>query len=354
MAYVLAVFCVAEIASAPIHAYSTALTDMADRREHDQAYHAFCLAEHLVLFTWYAQENWFGAEPQEALHPVIGLQAQHAVHHLRQLRKPTSGWADRLQSAICQAQTSYTHAWQGPLHQKQIQLFEQSESEGIADLRRRLIRQSSLVKESWQAVRRLALSCSRKLAIESRAGFLLAVRLVSVNCSTWLWDRRRWSTASYSASTDLGRRLEHLTRILEQHYNAAPFVEGQQVWEDLTYAVKSGVTGHIETIRQCLSRGRRPNWSSSTRELRFGNRLIKRFKRVAKTQFLILESFQELHWSHEIDDPIPSIPNETDAHRKRRLNDCIKELNDRHGCKAIRFRVGATGKSIRWDLDDRP
>jgi hypothetical protein len=92
-----------------------------------------------------------------------------------------------------------------------------------------------------------------------------------------------------------------------------------------------------------------PEWDVDRRELRFGDRIIKRFKWHAANQETVLAAFQEEGWPHRIDDPL-SPRAEQDS--KRRLSDTIKCLNRKQQHRIIHFRGDGAGEGVVWDLCD--
>ena len=89
----------------------------------------------------------------------------------------------------------------------------------------------------------------------------------------------------------------------------------------------------------------RPYWDRASRELRFRNAVVKRFRKAAPNQELILDSFEELGWSHRIDDPL--------SHKDEivppvRLRDAIKRLNGKMENPLIRFGGDGRGKGVIW------
>jgi len=90
-----------------------------------------------------------------------------------------------------------------------------------------------------------------------------------------------------------------------------------------------------------------PKWNVGSRILSLGGLVIKKFKRPAPHQELLLESFQELNWVHHIDDPIPP---EKGIDAKGRLHDVIKKLNQRQLNPLIRFFGDGTGRGACWEL----
>jgi hypothetical protein len=51
-----------------------------------------------------------------------------------------------------------------------------------------------------------------------------------------------------------------------------------------------------------------PAWDARRRLILCGDRVVKRFRRPAKNQTLILDAFQEEGWPGRIDDPLPAAP----------------------------------------------
>jgi hypothetical protein len=90
-----------------------------------------------------------------------------------------------------------------------------------------------------------------------------------------------------------------------------------------------------------------PFWDRDRRELRLGDRIVKRFPRLAPLQELILQAFQEQGWRRRIDDPLPGgseqVPQE-------RLRGTIKKLNGHQECPLLRFEADGTGRGVRWVL----
>lgn len=90
-----------------------------------------------------------------------------------------------------------------------------------------------------------------------------------------------------------------------------------------------------------------PRWDGERHELRWGAKLVKRFREPARNQELILAAFEEEGWPPHIDDPLPS-PLSCDA--KRRLHDTIKRLNRRQVNRLIRFRSDGSGSGVIWEF----
>lgn len=104
-------------------------------------------------------------------------------------------------------------------------------------------------------------------------------------------------------------------------------------------AASQSVNGQAEPLA--------PLWDGDFRELRVGDRLIKRYKVPAPNQTTILSAFQEEGWPPRIDDPLAPQP---ECDPKRRLNDTIKSLNRHHCTRAIRFVGDGTGTGVCWEI----
>jgi hypothetical protein len=89
-----------------------------------------------------------------------------------------------------------------------------------------------------------------------------------------------------------------------------------------------------------------PRWDGDRHELRWGTKLVKRFKEPALNQELILAAFEEEGWPHHLDDPLPNTCN-NDA--KQRLHDTIKRLNRHQVNRLILFRGNGSGTGVIWE-----
>lgn len=104
-----------------------------------------------------------------------------------------------------------------------------------------------------------------------------------------------------------------------------------------------------------LSTGSLPHWDSQSRRLWLGGLLVKEFRQLAPNQTCLLDVFQEQGWATaHIDDPLPSLPGETEESAKQRLQETIKNLNRGLLPGTIRFRGDGTGQGVRWEYDRRP
>ena len=102
--------------------------------------------------------------------------------------------------------------------------------------------------------------------------------------------------------------------------------------------------GMRETASASRQQGRlRPVWDRDRRELRLGDKIVKRFRWPAEVQFAVLERFETLGWPDRISDPLPR---DNNVDPKRRLHDAIKCLNQRRECELIGFHGDGTGSGI--------
>jgi hypothetical protein len=92
-----------------------------------------------------------------------------------------------------------------------------------------------------------------------------------------------------------------------------------------------------------------PVWDPLCRTLWWGPLLVKRYRRPAPSQELILSSFQEQGWRHRIDDPLIRT---ADSDHRERLHTAIKCLNRGQLHPVLRFTSNGTGTGICWSLRD--
>ena len=103
----------------------------------------------------------------------------------------------------------------------------------------------------------------------------------------------------------------------------------------------------LHGVRQeLLEEATMPTWDPDRQELRWGQRVVKRFKLPSPNQETVLTVFQEENWPPRIDDPLPPTP---DIDAKRRLNDTIKSLNRHQKYSAVRFMGDGRGLGVRWE-----
>lgn len=89
-----------------------------------------------------------------------------------------------------------------------------------------------------------------------------------------------------------------------------------------------------------------PCWDEQRRELRLEGEVVKKYKRPAPNQELILQVFQEEGWPPRIDDPLPI---RSDRSPRIRLHDTINQLNQAQKVPRIRFRGDGTGQGVFWE-----
>jgi hypothetical protein len=80
-------------------------------------------------------------------------------------------------------------------------------------------------------------------------------------------------------------------------------------------------------------------------ELSVGEVLVRTFRRPARNQQAVLETFQELSWEARIDDPLPPVG---EVAAKLRLNQTIKKLNSHQLSPLIRFIGDGSGEGVLW------
>lgn len=89
-----------------------------------------------------------------------------------------------------------------------------------------------------------------------------------------------------------------------------------------------------------------PVFLNDVRELRFLERVVKRFKHPSPNQEAVLLAFEEDGWPRRIDDPLPPHP---DCPPKKRLLDTIKSLNRHQRSPLLHFSGDGTGEGICWE-----
>jgi hypothetical protein len=89
----------------------------------------------------------------------------------------------------------------------------------------------------------------------------------------------------------------------------------------------------------------KPQWDAQRRELRFQGVVVKRFRKPAPNQELILAAFEESGWPPRIDDPLPP---HSDIPPTDRLHDTLGRLNRTLRNPLIRFGGDGGGEGIYW------
>lgn len=90
-----------------------------------------------------------------------------------------------------------------------------------------------------------------------------------------------------------------------------------------------------------------PRWDKDRRVLRLGEALIKRFRRPAPNQELVLEVFEEEGWPYRIDDPLPR---KAERNPQQCLHDTIIHLNRNQISQLLRFHGDGNGCGICWEM----
>jgi hypothetical protein len=90
-----------------------------------------------------------------------------------------------------------------------------------------------------------------------------------------------------------------------------------------------------------------PVWDPGVGELSFHGRLVKRFRRAASNQRVVLDALQRQGWPEQLGDPLPP-PDEGDVNVKQRLHDTIKNLNRDQEARCLRFYGTDSGRAVGW------
>jgi hypothetical protein len=83
-----------------------------------------------------------------------------------------------------------------------------------------------------------------------------------------------------------------------------------------------------------------PRWDRERRELWYGERLLKRYRRPAPHQEAILSAFQEEGWPSRIDDPL----------KPGKRKDALQGLNSALANQPLQFEGDGTGEGILWKI----
>ena len=95
-------------------------------------------------------------------------------------------------------------------------------------------------------------------------------------------------------------------------------------------------------------RGREtPCYEEGRRELRIGDRVVKRFTQQSDAQEIIVKAFQEENWCRTLDDPLTG---KSGQEAKQRLRTAVANLNRRQRVPLLRFRVIRQGSGIEWEF----
>jgi hypothetical protein len=97
-----------------------------------------------------------------------------------------------------------------------------------------------------------------------------------------------------------------------------------------------------------------PFWDDEARELRYRGHVIKHFRNDAPNQIQVLHEFQRAQWPYSIGTPTSrevKTPTTAGISQRRRLN-TIKDLDRGISPKLLRFFSDGTGDGIRWEPAD--
>lgn len=128
----------------------------------------------------------------------------------------------------------------------------------------------------------------------------------------------------------------------------APTPNGRAFFDRLRFQASRLATSMSRSHESpiCEPGDSRPYWDASRRELRFDGRCVKRLRRPAPNQVLVLAVFQEEGWPPQIHDPLP--PDQR-VNSRVRLRDTIASLNQGQTPLVIRFSGDGTGEGVRWE-----
>jgi hypothetical protein len=105
--------------------------------------------------------------------------------------------------------------------------------------------------------------------------------------------------------------------------------------------------GEFHRLDPASGRHAMPHWDSKRRELHLGSVLIRRFKRRAPHQELILSAFEQAGWPRRINNPLPSA---SAWLYDEQLHDAIKRLNRHQMVPLLTFHGNGSGHGVRWEL----
>ncbi|MDA7924300.1 hypothetical protein N9B60_02775 [Mariniblastus sp.] len=148
------------------------------------------------------------------------------------------------------------------------------------------------------------------------------------------------SQSAHNTMNSSTTSIENQTPAIDQasrYQNLQPEQPRTMPWISLNRSQSNDATQRINTTAP------QPVWDRARRELRLGNKLIKRFKWPAENQERVLDAFEDNGWPTHISDPL-------EAHDsicpKRRLHDTIKCLNRKQINGLIKFRGDGTGLGV--------
>jgi hypothetical protein len=125
----------------------------------------------------------------------------------------------------------------------------------------------------------------------------------------------------------------------------ASLVQDRSDEEDLAPPASLSSTIPFSLPVASASAAESPHWNSQSRVLRFGGKVIKRFRQPSSNQEALLAAFEESGWPERIDDPLPP---HGDVDPKQRLHFSIWRLNRHQEQDLLMFRGDGTGEGICW------
>lgn len=113
---------------------------------------------------------------------------------------------------------------------------------------------------------------------------------------------------------------------------------GQELAREILRVVENSLSHRGSSVRV-------PSWDPDARVLTLGRIIVKKFRRAAPNQELVLCAFEESNWQRRIDDPLRPTRNIVSASR---LHETAKSLNRSLQCPLIHFGGDGTGSGICW------
>lgn len=102
-------------------------------------------------------------------------------------------------------------------------------------------------------------------------------------------------------------------------------------------ALDANGNGHAESLSG-------PHWDAACRTLCVDGKLVKQFRRPARSQEKILAAFQESGWPSSIDDPLSGVTNDG----RSRLRCTLYNLNRCQRNRLVHFWGSADGRRVAW------
>jgi hypothetical protein len=128
--------------------------------------------------------------------------------------------------------------------------------------------------------------------------------------------------------------MAELTTLLDRVLDASP-----AVW-------RTACGSQVESLTHASPEAGVPHWDRANRVLTLDGRTVKRFRRRATNQEVVLSAFQEEGWPRRIDDPLSP---QAEMDPKYRVRFTIQRLNEGRRNRLIRFFADGTGQAICWE-----